>query len=139
MTNLGPRERILRDPRQADNSHNTQHKGNAIIIVFLTGTTGTMINRDRQGSMKSRIKCILPITLPPHLHSLQDLTCVVALLCNLQKRNHVHLKFLQPSRNTQIDVYQELTRSNKEKEHDALFTLIPVFHGDRTQCEQWVR
>ena len=30
------------------------------------------------------------------------------------------------------------TRSNKEKEHDALFTLIPVFDGDRTQCEQWL-
>ena len=39
---------------------------------------------------------------------------------------------------SQIDVYQELTRSNKEKEHDALFTLIPVFDGDRTQCEQWL-
>ena len=44
MTNLGPREKIHRDLRQADNSHNTQHKANAIIIVFLTGTTGTMIN-----------------------------------------------------------------------------------------------
>ena len=44
MTNLGPWERIHRDPRQADNSHNTQHKANAIIIVFLTGTTGTMTN-----------------------------------------------------------------------------------------------
>ena len=39
---------------------------------------------------------------------------------------------------SQIDVYQELTRSNKEKEHDALFTSIPVFNGDRTQCEQWL-
>ena len=35
-------------------------------------------------------------------------------------------------------MYQELTRSNKEKEHDALFTSIPVFDGDRTQCEQWL-
>ena len=39
---------------------------------------------------------------------------------------------------SQIDVYQELTRSNKEKEHDALFTSIPVFDGDHTQCEQWL-
>ena len=99
MTNLGPRERIHRDLRQADKSHNTQHKANAIIIVFLTGTTGTMINRDRQGSTKSRIKCILLITLPPHLHSLQAPTCLVTLLCNLQKCSHIHLKFLQHSRN----------------------------------------
>ena len=45
MTNLGPRAKIHRDPRQADNiinSHNTPHKANIIIIVFLTGTTGTM-------------------------------------------------------------------------------------------------
>ena len=33
---------------------------------------------------------------------------------------------------------KNLTRSNKEKEHDALFTSIPVFDGDRTQCEQWL-
>ena len=57
-----------------------QHKANTvIIIVFLTGITGIMINRDRQDSMKSRIKCILLTTLPLHLHSLQALTCSVAL------------------------------------------------------------
>ena len=39
---------------------------------------------------------------------------------------------------SQINVYQELTRSNKEREHDALFTSIPVFDGDHTQCEQWL-
>ena len=45
---------------------------------------------------------------------------------------------MQPQQKSQIDVYQELTRSNKEKEHDALFTSIPVFDGDHTQCEQWL-
>ena len=48
------------------------------------------------------------------------------------------LEIFAAQQKSQIDVYQELTRSNKEKEHDALFTLIPVFDGDHTQCEQWL-
>ena len=48
------------------------------------------------------------------------------------------LEIFAAQQKSQIDVYQELTRSNKEKEHDALFTLIPVFDGDCTQCEQWL-
>ena len=80
MTNLGPQEKNHRDPRQADNGHNPQHKANAIIIiVFLTGITDTMINQDKHGLMKSRIKCILLITLPLHLHSLQAPTYLVTL------------------------------------------------------------
>ena len=48
------------------------------------------------------------------------------------------LEIFAAQQKSQIDVYQELTRSNKEKEHDTLFTLIPVFDGDCTQCEQWL-
>ena len=48
------------------------------------------------------------------------------------------LEIFAAQQKSQLDVYQELTRSNKEKEHDALFTLIPVFDGDRTHCEQWL-
>ena len=48
------------------------------------------------------------------------------------------LEIFAAQQKSQIDVYQELTRSNKEKENDALFTSIPVFDGDRTQCEQWL-
>ena len=48
------------------------------------------------------------------------------------------LEIFAVQQKSQIDVYQELTRSNKEKEHDALFTSIPVFDGDHTQCEQWL-
>ena len=80
MTNLGPRVKILRNPRWAGNiinSHNIPHKANEIIIAFLTGITDIMNNRDRQGSTKSRINYIPLITLPLHLHSLQDLTCLV--------------------------------------------------------------
>ena len=48
------------------------------------------------------------------------------------------LEIFAAQQKSQINVYQELARSNKEKEHDALFTLIPVFDGDCTQCEQWL-
>ena len=48
------------------------------------------------------------------------------------------LEIFAAQQKSQINVYQELTRSNKEKEHDTLFTSIPVFDGDRTQCEQWL-
>ena len=56
-------------------------------------------------------------------------------LAEIQSRS---LEIFAVQQKSQIDVYQELTRSNKEKEHNALFTLIPVFDGDRTQCEQWL-
>ena len=48
------------------------------------------------------------------------------------------LEIFVAQQKSQIEVYQELTRSNKEKEHNALFTSIPVFDGDHTQCEQWL-
>ena len=56
-------------------------------------------------------------------------------LAEMQSRS---LEIFAAQQKSQIDVYQELTRSNKEKEHNALFTSIPVFDGDRTQCEQWL-
>ena len=56
----------------------------------------------------------------------------------LAKMQSCSLEIFAAQQKSQIDIYQELTRSNKEKEHDALFTSIPVFDGDRTQCEQWL-
>ena len=56
-------------------------------------------------------------------------------LAEMQSRS---LEIFAAQQKSQLNVYQELTRSNKEKEHDALFTSIPVFDGDRTQCEQWL-
>ena len=56
-------------------------------------------------------------------------------LAEMQSRS---LEIFAAQQKSQIEVYQELTRSNKEKEHDALFTSMPVFDGDRTQCEQWL-
>ena len=141
MTNLGPQEKIHRDLTWADNitnSHNTPHKANIIKIVFLTGTTGTMNNQDRQDSMKSRINCIPPyhFTPSPALSAGSNLLShSIMQLAEMQSRS---LEIFAAQQKSQIDVYQELTRSNKEKEHDALLTSIPVFDGDRTQCEQWL-
>ena len=59
-------------------------------------------------------------------------------IMQLAKTQSRSLEIFAAQQKSQIDVYQELTRSNKEKEHDALFTSIPVFDGDRTQCEQWL-
>ena len=59
-------------------------------------------------------------------------------IMQLAEMQSCSLEIFAAQQKSQIDVYQELTRSNKEKEHDALFTSIPVFDGDRTQCEQWL-
>ena len=59
-------------------------------------------------------------------------------IMQLAEMQSCSLEIFAAQQRSQIDVYQELTRSNKEKEHDALFTSIPVFDGDRTQCEQWL-
>ena len=101
VTNLGT---TRSDLRQADNSHNTPHRANQIItkIVFLTGIIGTVISRDRHDSMRSRIKCILHITLPLPLHSLLAPTYLVTLLCSLQKHNPVHSRFLQHNKNLKL-------------------------------------
>ena len=54
-------------------------------------------------------------------------------IMQLAKMQSCSLEIFAAQQKSQIDVYQELTRSNKEKEHDALFTSIPVFNGDHTQ------
>ena len=139
---LGPLVTNHRDLRQADNTsnnHNTPHRANQIIkIIFLTGIIGTVISRDKHVSMRGRIKCILHITLPlsPALSAGSDLLShSIMQLAEMQSRS---LEIFVAQQKSQIEVYQELTRSNKEKEHDALFTSIPIFDGDRTQCEQWL-
>ena len=59
-------------------------------------------------------------------------------IMQLAETQSCSLEIFVAQQTSQIDVYQELTRSNKEKEHDTLFTSIPVFDGDHTQCEQWL-
>ena len=77
---LASGKKFPKTPKQVSNiinSNNIPHKANKIKTAFLTRITGTMNNRERQGSMRSKINNIPPITLPLHLHSLQDLTCLV--------------------------------------------------------------
>ena len=79
---------------------------------------------------------------PYHLASSPALSAGSNLLSHsimqLAETQSRSLEIFAAQQKSQIDVYQELTRSNKEKEHDALFTSIPVFDGDHTQCEQWL-
>ena len=141
MTNLGPQEKIHRDLRWADNitnSHNTPHKANIIKIVFLTGTTDTMNNQDQTRFNEKQNQLYSPyhFTPSPAFSAGSDLlSCSIMQLAEMQSCS---LEIFAAQQKSQIDVYQELTRSNKEKEHDALFTSIPVFDGDHTQCEQWL-
>ena len=142
MTNLEPLGENLQKPaRHADNiinSHNTPHKASIIIIASLTGTTGTMNNQDRQDSMKSRINYIPPYHFAPSPALSAGSNMLSHSIMQLAKTQSRSLEIFAAQQKSQIDVYQELTQSNKEKEHDALFTLIPVFDGDHTQCEQWL-
>ena len=96
-----------RDPQQADNdsnSHNAPHRAYQIIviIIFLTGIIDTVISQDKHDSMRSRIKCIPPITLPLPPHSLQALTYLVILLCSLQKHSLILLRFLQHNKSLNL-------------------------------------
>ena len=100
---LGPLATNRRDQRQADNAsnhHNAPHRANQTIkIIFLTGIIGIVTSRDKHVSMRSRIKCILHITLPLPLHYLQAPTYLVIRLCSLQKCNLITLRFLRPNKN----------------------------------------
>ena len=73
----------------------------------------------------------------PALSAGSDLMLSHSIMQLAETQSH-SLEIFAAQQKSQLDVYQELTRSNKEKEHDALFTSIPVFDGDRTQCEQWL-
>ena len=88
--------------------------------------------------MRDKIKCILHITLPLPLHNPGGSDLLSHSIMQLAEMQSRSLEIFAAQQKSQIEVYQELTRSNKEKEHDTLFTSIPVFDGDRTQCEQWL-
>ena len=141
MTNLGPQVKIHREPRQADNiinSHNTSHKANIIRIVFLTGTKGTMRQPRQTRFNEKQNQLYSPYHFAPSPALSAGSNMLSHSIMQLAKMQSRSLEIFAAQQKSQIDVYQELTRSNKEKEHDALFTSIPVFDGDRTQCEQWL-
>ena len=141
LTNLGPLAKIHKDLRQADNiinSHNTPHKANIeIIIVFLTGDYRyhDQLRQTRFNEKQNQLYSPYHFAPSPALSAGSDL--LSHSIMQLAEMQSCSLEIFAAQQKSQIDVYQELTRSNKAKEHDALFTLIPVFDGDRTQCEQW--
>ena len=48
------------------------------------------------------------------------------------------LEIFAAQQKSQIVVYQELTRSNKERSTTHCLLQFPVFDGDHTQCKQWL-
>ena len=68
MANLGPLVKIPKNLKQVSNitsSNNVPPKANKIIIAFLTGITGTMNNRERQDSMRSKSQLYSPYHFAP--------------------------------------------------------------------------
>ena len=141
MTNLGPLVKIPKNLKQVGNiinSNNVPHKANKIIIAFLTGITGTMkqLRQTRFNEKQNQLYSPYHFAPSPALSAGSDM--LSRSIMQLAETQSHSLEIFAAQQKSQIDVYQELTRSNKEKEHDALFTSIPVFDGDRTQCEQWL-
>ena len=138
VTNLGTTRRDQQQANTNSNSHNAPHRANQIIIkIFLTGIIGSDQPRQmRFNEKQNQMYSPYHFAPSPALSAGSDLLShSIMQLAETQSRS---LEIFAAQQKSQLDVYQELTRSNKEKEHDALFTLIPVFDGDCTQCEQWL-
>ena len=138
MTNLGPREKTHRDQRQADNISNSQHQGrnNQNNFPYRDYRYHDQPRQTRFNEKQNQLYSPYHFAPSPALSAGSDL--LSRSIMQLAETQSCSLEIFAAQQKSQIDVYQELTRSNKEKEHDALFTLIPVFDGDRTQCEQWL-
>ena len=135
MTNLGPWAKIHRDLRQADNTP-TQGKHNQNSFPYRDYRYHDQPRQTRFNEKQNQLYSPYHFALSPALSAGSDmLSRSIMQLAKMQSRS---LEIFAAQQKSQIDVYQELTRSNKEKEHDALFTSIPVFDGDHTQCEQWL-
>ena len=140
---LGPLAANHRDRRQADNTSNqpqrpTQGKpSNQSNFPYRDYRYSDQPRQTRFDERQNQMYSPYHSAPSPALSAGSDLLSRSILqLAEMQSRS---LEIFAAQQKSQIEVYQELTRSNKEKEqHDALFTSIPVFDGDRTQCEQWL-
>ena len=139
---LGPLVTNRRDRRLADNTsnhHNTPTQGkpnNQNNFPYRDYRYSDQPRQTRFDEKQNRMYSPYHFAPSPALSTGSDLLShSIMQLAEMQSHS---LEIFVAQQKSQIDVYQELTRSNKEKEHDALFTTIPVFDGDRTQCEQWL-
>ena len=139
---LGPQATNRGNQRQADNTNNqpqcpTQgkpnNKNNFPYRDYRYSDQPRQTRFDEEQNQRYSPRHFAP---SPALSAGSDLLShSIMQLAEMQSRS---LEIFAAQQKSQIEVYQELTRSNKEKEHDTLFTSIPVFDGDRTQCEQWL-
>ena len=65
-----------------------------------------------------------------------DLSTTLIDLANIQSRS---LDLMVANQKSQQDVYNELTRANKDKANKAMFTTIDTYDGvDRSKFEEWI-
>ena len=116
--------------------HSTQGKCNNNSFPYRDYRYHEQLRQTRFNEKQNQLYSPYHFAPSPALSAGSDLlSCSIMQLAEMQSRS---LEIFAAQQKSQIYVYQELTKSNKEKEHDALFTLIPVFDGDCTQCEQWL-
>ena len=116
--------------------HSTQGKHNQNSFPYRDYRYHEQLRQTRFNEKQNQLYSIYHFAPSPALSAGSDmLSHSIMQLAKMQSRS---LEIFAAQQKSQINVYQELTRSNKEKEHDALFTSIPVFDGDHTQCEQWL-
>ena len=66
----------------------------------------------------------------------QDLSTTLIDLANIQSRS---LEIMVANQRSQQEVFNELTRSNKDKTNDAMFASIKTYDGtNRRQFEEWI-
>ena len=116
--------------------HSTQGKYNHNSFPYRDYRYHEQLRQTRFNEKQNQLYSPYHFAPSPALSAGSDmLSPSIMQLAEMQSRS---LEIFAAQQKSQIDVYQELTRSNKEKEHDALFTSIPVFDSDHTQCEQWL-
>ena len=116
--------------------HSTQGKHNHNSFPYRDYRYYEQLRQTRFNEKQNQLYSPYHFAPLPALSAGSDMfSCSIMQLAETQSHS---LEIFAAQQKSQIDVYQELTKSNKEKEHDALFTSIPFFDGDHTQCEQWL-
>ena len=113
------------------------------MVLSLTETidmTRVELDIKRSDLMRDTTNSTLQITIIIHISHplqflLQDLISVINL-ANIQSRS---LDIMVANQKSQQDVYNELTRANKDKTNDTMFAAIDTYDGvNREMFEEWI-
>ena len=103
-------------------------------------------DQERAGHQQTRLDKRYNRQYPPNYNHFQpsplvsiagpDLSTTLIDLANIQSRS---LDLMMANQKSQQDVYNELTRANKDKANEAMFTTIDTYDGvDRSKFEEWI-